>query len=387
MLNSAAHHATFRGAHETFTRSRSTPIDEAVIREALLEWYDRERRDLPWRAGAGETPDPYRVWLSEVMLQQTRVEAVRPYFARWLERFPDLESLAGAPADDVMKAWEGLGYYSRARNLHSAARLVRERHDGRVPDDPAAFRALPGVGRYTAGAVMSIAFGREEPVVDGNVRRVLARWNDEPEPADPVLWEMAAGLVRGERPGDLNQALMELGATICTPRSPRCDRCPVAARCAARAAGTQESRPLPKKARPLPLERTAVAVVVRGDAVLVGRRPAAARLGGLWEFPGARRGAGEDLSRAAVRAAREGAGVEVEAEADLCSVEHLFTHVRVRYEAVLCSVPAGPAPGRPGSYEEVRWVPLERLGDLAQPRAQQRIAALLAAHLAGAATG
>ncbi|HEX5724783.1 MAG TPA: hypothetical protein VFX98_04915, partial [Longimicrobiaceae bacterium] len=172
----------------------------AAVRARLLAWYDAHRRDLPWRAPPGETADPYRVWLSEVMLQQTRVETVRPYYQRWLARFPTLRHLAEAPLDEVLKAWEGLGYYARARNLHRAAREVAARWEGRVPADPAAFRALPGVGRYTAGAVLSIAFGRPEPVVDGNVRRVFARWADDPDPPGAGTWALAAALAPGERP-------------------------------------------------------------------------------------------------------------------------------------------------------------------------------------------
>jgi A/G-specific adenine glycosylase len=347
------------------------------LRSALLRWYDRCRRDLPWRAAPGEPTDPYRVWVSEVMLQQTRVEAVRPYFHRWIARFPDLQALAAAPGDEVMKAWEGLGYYSRARNLHAAVREVAERFGGDVPDDPVAFRALPGVGRYTCGAVQSIAFGREAPVVDGNVRRVFARWTDQPEPAESELWEMATRLVAGDRPGDLNQAVMELGATVCTPRSPRCADCPVRNRCAARAAGTQEERPLPRRARPVPLELTASALIVREEEVLLGRRHPRGRLGGMWEFPATLRQEREGVEAAAIRAARETAGLEVEPQRPLCSVDHLFTHVRVRYDAVLCRHIGGEA--RPLGYEMVRWLSLASLGEVALPRAQQRIAAVLLA--------
>src|SRR5690606_3134373 len=198
----------------------------------------------------GTRPDPYRVWLSEVMLQQTRVDTVRPYYERWLERFPTLEHLAEAPLDDVLKAWEGLGYYSCARNLHRAVREVAERYGGEVPSEPELFQALPGVGPYTAGAVMSIAYERPEPVVDGNVRRVFARLLDLPDPAPAELWDLAGRLVKGNRPGYLNQALMELGALVCTPRSPSCERCPVPTHCAARLAGTQAERPAKRKRPP-----------------------------------------------------------------------------------------------------------------------------------------
>jgi A/G-specific adenine glycosylase len=345
------------------------------LRTPLLAWYDTHRRDLPWRTASGAAPDPYRIWISEVMLQQTRVEAVRPYFARWVERFPTLESLAAADHEDVMKAWEGLGYYSRARNLHRAVREVKERYGGRVPEDPALFRALPGVGRYTGGAVLSIAFGQQEPVVDGNVRRVFARLTDDPQPKDRDLWAMAGALVTGERPGDLNQALMELGATVCTPRSPRCGACPVSDDCAARKAGTQEQRPLPRKARPLPHELTATAVVVRDGEVLMARRPETGRLGGMWEFPGAVRAVGESAAEAAVRAVLEGVGVSVAAGEPLGSVDHVFTHVRVTYEAILCAAVSGEP--SPISYERARWIPIPLIGELALPRAQQRIALMI----------
>jgi A/G-specific adenine glycosylase len=349
--------------------------DPLTIRSALLSWYDTHRRDLPWRAGPGEVADPYRVWLSEVMLQQTRVEAVKPYYARWLERFPTLESLAGAPLDEVLKAWEGLGYYSRARNLHRAVREVAERYGGRVPDDPAGFRALPGVGRYTAGAVMSIAFGREEPLVDGNVRRVFARWTDDPAPREAELWAMAEALVPGERPGDLNQAIMELGATVCTPRAPRCDVCPVRTFCAALAAGTQEERPLPRKAKPLPQEHEAVAVVERDGRLLLARRPTDARLGGLWEFPSIPLAPGESTADAAERGVRERLGIEIRALEPLAVVDHTFTHVKVRYHAVRCAWLAGE--GEPRGYEHFAWVTPDELERYALPLAQKRISSLL----------
>ncbi len=198
-----------------------------ALRRALLAFYDARRRDLPWR----RDPDPYRVWVSEVMLQQTRVDAVVPYYERWLRRFPTLHALATAEPDEVLRAWEGLGYYARARNLHRAARVVRERHAGDVPSEPAALRELPGVGDYTAGAIASIAFGRREPAVDGNVRRVLARLLDVADPPPARLRAVAAALVPAERPGDFNQALMELGALVCTARVPRCADCPVRGVC------------------------------------------------------------------------------------------------------------------------------------------------------------
>jgi len=350
----------------------------AELREALLAWYRANRRDLPWRAGEGEAADPYRVWLSEVMLQQTRVETVVRYYERWLERFPTLAALADAPLDDVLKAWEGLGYYSRARNFHSAVREVQARHGGEVPDDPAAFGALPGVGRYTEGAVMSIAFGRPAPIVDGNVRRVFARWTDDPDPSVTELWAMAARLAPGRAPGELNQALMELGATVCTPRKPRCGVCPARGRCRARLAGTQEERPAPKQAKPLPHEDTAVAVVERDGRLLLVRRPVDARLGGMWAFPCTVRHRGESVGAAAERAVREGVGLTVRSGAEIGAVRHVFTHVRVTYHAVRCTSSEGdPLPLR---YDAWAWVEPDEVRDYALPVAQQRIAALAIAN-------
>ncbi|MGI9182365.1 MAG: A/G-specific adenine glycosylase, partial [Longimicrobiaceae bacterium] len=263
-----------------------------------------------------------------------------------------------------------------ARNFHRAVREVAERYGGTVPDDAEALRALPGVGRYTAGAVASIAFGREAPVVDGNVRRVFARWTDEPDPKEADLWRLAEALVPGERPGDLNQALMELGATICTPRSPRCGACPVREFCAACAAGTQEQRPARKPQRALPHEDTAVAVVEREGRLLLVRRPLDARLGGLWEFPGTVRRRGESVAAAAERGVREGLGLEVRAGEPVGAVEHGFSHVRVTYHAVRCSVVGGEE--RALGWDGWVWVGAGagEIGVYALPAAQKKIAAL-----------
>jgi len=231
-----------------------------VIARPLLAWYDRDKRPLPWR----DQPDPYRIWLSEVMLQQTRIEAVRGYYDRFLERFPTVEALAAAPLDAVLHAWAGLGYYSRARNLHRAAQMVAFERGGRFPDTADELAELPGVGRYTAGAIASIAFGRRAPVVDGNVARVLSRLAGlAGDVRSPVvsrrLWALAAEWIDAERPGDFNQALMELGETICVPRSPDCARCPVRARCAAHRQGRVAELPTPRR----PPERPEVAALWR----------------------------------------------------------------------------------------------------------------------------
>ena len=276
--------------------------DPEGFRRALLDHFDRRRRPLPWRRGR----TPYRVMVSEFMLQQTRAETVIPYYDRWLLRFPGWNALADAPADDVMLAWKGLGYYRRAQNLHRTAMIVRERYDGRLPEDPAELRTLPGVGEYTAGAVASIAFGHPVPAVDGNVKRVLSRLMDVGDPTPALLRDEATRLLDPERPGDFNEAMMELGATVCTPRAPRCADCPVRPHCMADKAGTVSDRPLVRRRRPLPRVDYVTAVIVRTAAssptaatpppaqppppaptahTLLTRRPDTGLLAGMWEFP------------------------------------------------------------------------------------------------------
>lgn len=305
-----------------------------TIRRSLLRWYDRHARDLPWR----RTRDPYAIWVSETMLQQTRVETVIPYFERFLERFPTVEALARAHEDAVLSQWSGLGYYRRARLLHAGAREVVSRYGGRVPEDPEARRALPGVGRYTAGAIGSIAFDRAEPVVDGNVTRVLARLRGIETPVGTAettkrLWSEAAELVPGERPGAFNQALMELGATLCSPQRPRCECCPLAASCQARIVGKTETLPvLPARKAPAVVDLVAVvATQGRGAQRRVWLVRSDERLfGGLWGVPIAhRRGALIGDARMALRAARISARVAPEPIAQL---EHVLTHRRLRLD-------------------------------------------------------
>lgn len=350
----------------------------ASIRRRLLEFFDREKRDLPWR---GES-DPYRVWVSEVMLQQTRVDTAIPYYERWLALFPDVEALAAAGRDEVLEAWAGLGYYSRARNLHDAARVVRDRLDGRVPDTAADLRALPGVGLYVSGAVASIAFGRAEPAVDGNARRVLARLFDLAAPTERELRALATRLVPAERPGDFNQAVMELGATICLPRSPRCRQCPVATLCRARRRGTVALRPAPRRRAPVPLFDVGTAVVLSdGGRALLVRRREQGLLGGMWEFPGALTGPGESPAAAARRAMAS--TLESSRPRDgrrLDRVDHLFSHRRHVYHAFLFRVDAEPAPrAEPGGeWTAADWLDPREILRRALPAAQRRIAAAVA---------
>jgi A/G-specific adenine glycosylase len=339
-------------AERSRTARRASPHE---LRRLLLAWYRDNRRDLPWRL----TRDPYAIWISESMLQQTRVETVIPYYRRFLERFPDVDSLAGADLEDVLGLWAGLGYYSRARNLHRAAQSVVAEHGGALPSDPTALRALPGVGRYTAGAVASIAFDRPEPVVDGNIVRVLTRlFGIEDEVgAPPVvrrLWELAAEFADGPQPGAVNQALMELGATLCARRAARCAACPLAQRCQARLRGDPEAFPVKrKKPQQRAVEAVAGWVVRRGRALAV-QRPAPGLLGGLWELPGGELRAGEASVAAMVRTLRERLGLDIDGAAWLGSVEHGFTHLKLKLHVLRCAVPTGRV--RLREFAAFRWL-------------------------------
>ena len=345
-----------------------------AIHERLLAWFDAHKRDLPWRG----VRDPYAVWISEVMLQQTRAGSVAPYYRRWMERFPDVDALAGADLEEVLRLWRGLGYYARARNAHRCAQRVRDRRGGDFPSAATELRALPGIGPYTAAAVASIAFGEAVPAVDGNVRRVVARLFDLADPSPAEVRDRAADLMDTARPGDFNEAMMELGATVCTPRSPSCGACPVAAGCRARAAGTVAERPLRRRRQAVPTRTWGVLVAVspRGRTLVV-RRPPEGLLGGMWEFPAVEVEGGADARtrivrlaggssdpRTAVRAAEPGAGAVV----DLPPITHRFSHFTAVYRP--CRVEVA------GEWEEAggRWVTPSELADLPLPIAQQRIA-------------
>ncbi len=259
--------------------SAQGPLD---VRKALLAWYRESRRDLPWR----RTRDPYAVWISEIMLQQTRVETVIPHYERFVATMPNVHVLAAAPLDRVLELWSGLGYYRRARLLHRGASEVAERHGGRLPRDPKALAAIAGIGRYTAGAIASIAHGLEEPVVDGNVARVLSRVHalvGDRRKTKSKLWTLAQTLVRGEDPGDLNQALMELGATVCTPKNPSCEVCPLRSACEGRARGIQGTLPRPARKTAPRVVGLRAFVIESGGAILCGKRKPEALYGGMWE--------------------------------------------------------------------------------------------------------
>ena len=346
------------------------------MRRALLAWYRRERRDLPWR----RTRDPWAIWVSETMLQQTRVETVLPYYERFLARFPDVEALADAEPDELMKRWAGLGYYSRARNLQAAARVVAREHGGRVPDQVEALRALPGVGRYTAGALASIAFDRPAPIVDGNVARVLARLLDLPlDVASPaaqrLLWSEAGALVTGPTPGDLNQALMELGALVCTPRAPGCERCPLRRPCRGRAAGHAEALPV-KSAKPAPRAIAAVAALLtRGARVLAVRRPPRGLLGGLWELPGGDLAPDEAPAQGLARVLRERIGLTPTHVTRAGELTHGFTHRTLRLHVFRARAPAGRV--RLHDLDAHRWLAPAALEELALSALAKKALALV----------
>ena len=337
----------------------------------LLAWYDRHRRALPWRAAPGERPDPYRVWLSEVMLQQTTTKAVAPYFARFAARWPNVRALAAAPLEDVLKLWAGLGYYARARHLHACAKAVVARHDGCFPRSEAALASLPGVGPYTAAAIAAIAFDAPVAAVDGNVERVVARLyaiEDELPAAKQNIRRLAECLVPAERAGDFAQALMDLGATICTPKTAACALCPLMSACAARRRGDPEAFPAKAPKKEGRLRRGAAFIVLRSDGfVLVRSRPPRGLLGGMTEVPTTQWthdfDGGQELAPHLGRAQpswRRIAGV----------VTHTFTHFPL--ELVVYVAEVSPNTAAPSG---ARWVARADLADEALPNVMRKVLA------------
>jgi A/G-specific adenine glycosylase len=347
----------------------------AELQRSLLRWAEGHLRRLPWRA----TPrNPYHVWVSEIMLQQTRVDTVTPYFTRWVERFPDVQTLAAAPIDDVLKAWEGLGYYARARNLRAAAKTIVSDHGGNVPDSRAALQRLPGVGRYTAGAILSIAFGQNEPVLDGNVRRVLSRMFAVEEPnrtrLDSLLWKIAEVLLPLGSAGLFNEALMELGATVCLPRAPLCAGCPWAFACAARKEGRQEEFPARVRRPATPHYEVTAAVIWKNPSeFLVAQRAASGLLGGLWEFPGGKVEPGESLEDCLRREILEELGVRIVVGDRLTVVKHAYTHFRITLYAFHTRIVDGEPDPRAIGCADWRWIHLAEAQGLAFSAADLRI--------------
>jgi len=324
----------------------------------LLNWYAKNKRILPWRRRG---VSPYAVWVSEIMLQQTRVETVIPYYKKWLRLFPTVEALANASEREVLNAWEGLGYYSRARNFHKAAQIVVEKYNGKLPRDLNELKKLPGIGRYTVGALASIVFKMDEPALDGNLKRVYARLFDVKEPAnstqgEKILWQIARDNLPTGRAADFNQALMDLGALICVPKNPRCLICPVMKDCEARINGTQDLRPVKKPKKNVPHYIHAAAVIVLHNKVLLAQRPSIGLLGGLWEFPNGR--VGQNPAEELVKVIRAGYSIRLRTRRNVPPIgvfEHTYSHFKVTVHAFI-----GKAIGI-SKTRNMRWVALNNL--------------------------
>lgn len=364
------------------------PLNSAEIARRLVAWHLQQQRALPWRSAPAGQRDPYAVWVSEIMLQQTRVETVVAYYQQWMARFPTVAALAAADLQDVLKVWEGLGYYARARNLYKAAQQVVALYAGQLPATRQSLRKLPGIGDYTVGAILSLAFNQPEPILDGNVKRVLSRLADIADPitATPVLkqlWQLAGELVNAAAVGEAgacNEALMELGATVCTPANPRCLICPVADLCAAAAHGTQQARPVIPPKKRTPHYDVAAGVIWQGEPYrslcLIAQRPAEGMLGGLWEFPGGKlEPTDADLPACLRREIREELAIEIAVAEQFTTVRHAYTHFRITLHAFHASYLAGEPQAL--GVADWRWVRLDELSAFPFPVTDQKIIAAL----------
>ena len=346
------------------------------MREALIRWYRRHHRKLPWR----ETSDPYRIWVSEVMLQQTQVKTVLPYFRKFLKLFPDVERLAAADLQTVLKAWEGLGYYARARNLHRASKIVVKEHGGGLPDDPDDFRNLPGVGEYIMSAVLSIAFNQGHAVVDGNVKRVLSRLFMIEAPVNKsnayrVYKHAAQELLDSDAPGIFNQAMMEVGAMVCRPRHPECFRCPLQSFCRACRKQKVDAYPKRLKAKATPEYHIAVGIVHKRGRVLITRRKPEGLLGGLWEFPGGKVRKNETAETACAREIKEEVNLIVTVSDYLTRVKHAYTHFKIVMDVFQCRYVSGSV--KLNGAVDFKWIRLKDIDHLPFPKANHKFIPLL----------
>ena len=348
------------------------------LRSSLLAWYRDQGRQLPWR----HIDDPYAIWVSEMMLQQTQVKTVIPYYQRWLQQLPTVADLAAADQQTVLKAWEGLGYYARARNLHRAAQQIMDQHQGQIPADFVAITALPGIGKTTAGGILSAAFNLPYAILDGNVKRVLARLVALPVPPAKALnqlWQISEGLLDRQNPRDFNQALMDLGATLCTRRQPACDRCPWQRHCRAYNLNVQSELPMSETKGPLPHKQIGVAVIWNDQQeILIDRRKQEGLLGGLWEFPGGKIEPEETIEACIRREIAEELGIEIAVGDRLCTVTHAYSHFKVTLNVYHCNHLSGDP--QPIECDEIRWVTLETIDDYPFPKANSQIIAALREH-------
>jgi A/G-specific adenine glycosylase len=347
----------------------SSTLEE--IRRSLLVWYKENGRNLPWRHHF----DPYPIWVAEIMLQQTQVKTVIPYYERWLSQFPTLEKLAAADLQQVLKLWQGLGYYARARNLHAASQEIVQRHGGIFPNQIKDVLDLPGIGRTTAGGILSAAFNQPTAILDGNVKRVLARLTAlqlPPAKATKQLWQLSETILDPEQPRDFNQALMDLGATICTPQNPICEKCPWISACQAYNLGIQSNLPMREPTSPLPHKLIGVAVIWNDQGnILIDRRRPEGLLGGLWEFPGGKIEPGETIEDCIKREILEELGIEIEVGDHLITIDHAYTHFRVTLAVHHCRHQSGEP--QPIECDEVRWVTLDEIDQYPFPKANVQI--------------
>ena len=343
------------------------------LTEKLLNWYAENARDLPWR----RTDDPYAIWVAEVRLQQTRVETVKPYYRRWMQRFPTVADLAEASPDEVLNLWEGLGYYRRARYLHRAAQILVSDYDGQLPSSEKELKELPGIGAYTAAAIASIAFGEDHLALDGNLRRVLARLFDikvkiSSSAAEKKLHQVGNNLLPPGQAGSFNQALMDLGAMVCLPRDPHCESCPLRADCLAHQQGVERERPVREKSGQLPHVTRLAAALTSQDRVLIGRRPEGALLGGLWEFPGTELEGSRIETSGLARQIGFGSDLQLDEPLELGTYEHSYSHYRVTAHAYRSEVQSADRVLR--EDQELRWVAVGELDDYPMGKIDRSIA-------------
>jgi A/G-specific adenine glycosylase len=354
----------------SYTKDLMEPIaQKEKIQKQLVRWFEKNGRDLPWR----KTRDPYAIWVSEIMLQQTQVSTVIPYYRKFLKAFPRIRHLAKADLSKVLKAWEGLGYYSRARNLHRASKIVLNHFQGRIPDNLKDLLTLPGIGKYTAGAILSIAYNKETPILDGNVKRVLSRLcavsgNPVRGETEDLLWQLSESLIPKGFASSFNQALMDLGAMVCTPKDPQCSRCPLDRLCKGKASGNPEKYPSRIVKKKIPHIEAIAAVLHRDGKVLLNQRPPKGLLGGLWEFPNWKsEEKGRLRSRLRLRThIKKEMGMNVEVKESIGTFKQTYSHFKLTLHTFYCQ--------GTGNSKKGKWIPIKNLDQLAMPRIHRRIA-------------